>query len=281
VLPPRAPLTPSSPVTGSITRLALFVSSIRLANQSGGAVRYDPLALTDEWLSILNDLLANPLPLRETKTGENLFFGGRNNDVLIVRIVDYYMAKQSLHKDTHTIPSPGTNSWEAALRIAGLLYIKELFADWPRNIGSYAVLLALLQQHPEAIICETFVDINIDPALGTGGGTDGSDIWGPEPASQRRAVLVFICLFGNTACLIANENEGRYEKGHVYSREIYQRGLRLTLGLPDSNGEMGMGGDLPVKDEDLLLLKVLDMRNIKGEAWDDKTELEKLLRENL
>ncbi|KAK4448580.1 hypothetical protein QBC34DRAFT_381141 [Podospora aff. communis PSN243] len=269
----------SSPVAGSITSLALFVASIRLANQSGGAIRYDPFALTDEWLSIMNDLLANPLPLRETKTGENPFVGGRNNDVLIVRTVDYYMANQRLHKDAHIVPSPGTNSWEAALRIAGLLYIKELFADWPRNIGGYAVLLALLQQHMEIIIRETFVDVNIDPALGNGRErADKSNIWVPETASQRRAVLIFLCLFGSTACLTANENEGRYEKGDVYSREIYQRGLRLALGL---SGETSMRGYLPVKDEDLLLLKVLDMRNIKGEAWDDKSELEKLLREDL
>ncbi|KAK0622879.1 hypothetical protein B0T14DRAFT_155463 [Immersiella caudata] len=277
-------LPPASPVTSSLTTLSLFTSSIRLANQSGGAVRYDPLALTDEWLSIMNDLLANPLPLRESKVGENPFVGGRSSDVLIARTVDYYMANQRLHKDSHITPTPGTNSWEAALRIAGLLYIKNLFPEWPRNIGGYAVLLALLQQHLEAILRETFVDANTDPGLGDGRSErDEPSTCREEAASQRKAVLIFLCLFGNTACLIANENEGRYEKGDVYSREVYHRGLRLALGVTGDNTEhLGMGeGDLSMKDEDFLLLKVLDIRNIKGEVWDDRVELEKVLKEDL
>ncbi|KAK0645883.1 hypothetical protein B0T16DRAFT_148495 [Cercophora newfieldiana] len=275
-----SPLVPhSSPVINTITSLCLFVACVRLAYQSGGAVWYDPHAFTDEWLSITYDLLAKPSPLRESTVGENPYVGGRTGDTPIIRTADHYMANQRLRKDAHIIPAPGTHDWEAALRIAGLLYLKELIPDLPQNLGGYAVLLVLLRHHLEAIIQDMAldVDVNIDPALVTGDAdSEISAVCRVDARAQRKAVLVFLCVVGNTVSLIANENEGRYEKGDVYERGVYQRGLRLALGVD------GEGGNPPARNEgDLLLLKVLDMRNIKEEKWDDRVAVEELLVEGL
>lgn len=136
----------------------------------------------------------------------------------VMRTVEKYMAIHRLHKDAHVIPAPGTHDMEAALRIAGLLYIKELFPDWPRNLDGYAVLLALLRYHLEAIMRDTLIDTDL--ALDAEG--DGDKLVSRmDTTSRQKGVLIFLCILGNTACLIANE---KYEKG------IHTRGRFTSAG---------------------------------------------------
>jgi len=274
LLGPLLPLFSLTPA--SLTSLSLLASAVRLASQSAGAVSYDAYALTDEWLSVTYDLLAKPAPLREIEVGENPFVGGRTNDMSGMSTAETYMANHRLYENAHIVPAAGTHDLEAALRIAGLLYLKELLPDWPRNIGGYAVLLTLLQYHLESIMREGLTD----PALHAQKDRE-SAVSRVDSSSQRKATLIFLCLMGNTACLFGNENEGRYEKGDPYPRDVYQRCLRNVLGVEGNCEGAQMRIEDLVQEEDLLLLKVLDMRNIKGEDWDDRVAMQELLVEEL
>lgn len=295
-------LPPSSPVPAVLASLSILASTVRLARHSAGAVAFDPHHLNEESLSVAHQLLTNPCPLREAcgDGDDNPFIsGGSNSSAPSARPVDSYMANHRLRPGAHIVPWAGSDSLEAALRISGLLYLKELLPDWPRNLGGYAVLLELLRQHVDAVMLQGAIDPLLDMYGGGGGGNDddpyceyyshtpvrGRDTttasWkdaafiaaSPKDAHERRrAALVFVCLVGNTVSLVADQNEGRYLPGDRYRRDVYQRCLRDVL---------GGGGETMRRESDFALLRLLDMRNIKGEKWDDRVALENLLEEHL
>ncbi|KIH92984.1 hypothetical protein SPBR_02317 [Sporothrix brasiliensis 5110] len=100
-----------------------------------------------------------------------------------------------------TPSSPTSTCLEPAMRIGGILYLKEFFPDFPRNLGGYAILLHLLRWH-----------------LGEG------DVFDVSLLTNRsaRALLLWICLVGDTVSRLANNNEERRNPVEQYDRRVFR-----------------------------------------------------------
>lgn len=307
------PLRVSSPVIASLSALSVFASAVRLARCSSSAVLFDPHAFTDEWLGVSHALVTWPGSLRE---GTAIPFVGNGPDSKdnATSSADRYLANQRLRSDVPIIPA-GPLGAGSALRIAGLLYLKELLPDWPRNLGGYAVLLSLLRSHLEGILdtmrverawkripaatAVTFDDGFVDPHLRRDGDKThtkpgyGTSLTTRETSpvslsvASLRPIIIFLCLTGNLLSLIGDENEARYTPAERYPRSIFQRCLREVLCHSDADGaKQGFGSRAEVEDEsigeeDLVLLRLFDLRDIRGERWDDRAAVRELLMEEL
>ncbi|KAK3940520.1 hypothetical protein QBC46DRAFT_364055 [Diplogelasinospora grovesii] len=114
---------------------------------------------------------------------------------------------------------------EAALRVAGLLYLKELLPDYPRNIGGYAVLLELLATHLTKILHEDHANTErapvsvsrkgkqketIDPQLrnkdNKAQGSSSNNAGQQQKARMmKKAVVLWLCVVGDRVARIAGE----------------------------------------------------------------------------
>ncbi|KAK3313441.1 hypothetical protein B0H66DRAFT_351686 [Apodospora peruviana] len=162
------PLHIDAAVIGSLSALSLLWSSVGFARSSSGAVVFDPHAFTDELLAMKHSLVTQPSPLQQAESGRPHALSnpyeipgsadstasssnskaGSGNEI--------YMGSHRLRSSARIIPSRlGLGGpLEPALRISGLLYLKELLPTWPRNFGGYAVLLELLVGHLRTLLDE-------------------------------------------------------------------------------------------------------------------------------
>lgn len=151
------PLRISREVVDALCSLSLFASAIRVAGNSPGTITFDPHSFTDEWLAITHTLLTRPGPLRDAPSGldEDPFwstvYDGAGDDA--GSQVQSHIAPHRLRPSVAIAPPPsGPGGVEPALRIAALLFLKDLLPDWPRNLGGYDVLLSLLRYHLREIM---------------------------------------------------------------------------------------------------------------------------------
>ncbi|KAK5663924.1 hypothetical protein OQA88_135 [Cercophora sp. LCS_1] len=264
-----SPLGVTPPVITALSSLALFASAVRVARQSNGTVTFDPDALTDEYLAVMHALVTWPGPLRDSSERNPFVSNGEGKK----SEADKYMANHRLRDDVEVTPPAGEAGVESALRIAALLYLKELLPDWPRNLGGYGVLIKLLGLNLEAVLDgmvvededEMIVGLRLSSRRRRGSGASSS--LGRERVDSLRSVLVFLALVGGLMAGVADENEGR-EGEERYERGIYTRCLREGLGF--------VGGD-DVVEEDLAIVRLFDLRNLKGEGWDVRDAVGDLL----
>ncbi|KAK0718347.1 hypothetical protein B0T26DRAFT_327166 [Lasiosphaeria miniovina] len=345
-------------VIDALTLLSLLGSSISLARQSAGSVAFDPHAFTEEYLAVMHALVTQPGPLRDGSIAPftsnpypNMPDTTSNNSGAVTR-TENYMANHRLQHSVAITPaglSPA-GPVEPALRIVGLLFLKELLPDWPRNLGGYAVLLSLLRGH----ICElmhsytagraieehssrdndyhTFVGggpasrgglaeggMEIDPDLldpllqsdkrhkgGIKGRQQGHhpskqhdagltmtaeqnklDLDADErergplaatDAAELKSLIIWLCLIGNLVSLIADENECRQADVERYPRGVYRDCLRQVLVLDAASDDIDALFDA-LTHNDLVMLRLFDVRSIRGDGWDDKAALKALFVE--
>ncbi|CAK7568051.1 MAG: hypothetical protein SEPTF4163_006031 [Sporothrix epigloea] len=112
---------------------------------------------------------------------------------------------------------------EPAMRICGILYLKEFVPDFPRNLGGYAILLHILRSH-------------------LGGGSD-SNLFALTHSellidSHARALLLWICLVGDTVSRLADGNEERNISGEQYDRRVFRDRL---VDLVRTSGQADQG----------------------------------------
>ncbi|KAK4123241.1 hypothetical protein N657DRAFT_453223 [Parathielavia appendiculata] len=150
-------------VIASLVSLSTFVSAIRSAREFPGTKDFDPHAFTEEWQALTLALLTRPQPLRAAQcpsqclsNDANPYSTGSAGPASPgASLAQNYMSNHRLLPTAHIVPatphSPAGHL-EPALRIAALLYLKELLPDWPRNLGGYAVFLSLLRHHISEII---------------------------------------------------------------------------------------------------------------------------------
>ncbi|KAK4216640.1 hypothetical protein QBC37DRAFT_370737 [Rhypophila decipiens] len=158
------PLRIDSTVIDALSSLSLFSASVKLARSSSGAVTLEPHAFTAEWLAVKHLLVTQPRPLRDqmAATAKPSLFNPfkvpgtdtpTTSNAIIAGEGDLYIGSHRLQPGVPVIPAelgPG-GPLEPALRIACLLYQKELLPNWPRNLGGYAVLLKLLNEHMRSL----------------------------------------------------------------------------------------------------------------------------------
>ncbi|KAJ4304051.1 hypothetical protein N0V88_001660 [Collariella sp. IMI 366227] len=142
------PLNINPEVIAALSSFSALASSIRLARESPGTVAYDPHAFTEEWLFILHALLTWPGPLRlinpDDPASINLYTTGSpdNTNSCPASPTEGFTAHHRLIPSAQLNPAslgPGGHL-EPALRIAALLYLKELLPDYPQNVGGPAPL---------------------------------------------------------------------------------------------------------------------------------------------
>ncbi|KAK4184173.1 hypothetical protein QBC35DRAFT_66174 [Podospora australis] len=293
------PLQVSPEVIGALASLAAFTSAVRMARDSGRTVAFDPHAFTEEWQTIMQVLITRPRPLREVKSADhpssNPYWSGMSSSRSSEgssssgAAAENYMENHRLrHGVVPVVPAaplgPGGHV-EPALRIAALLFLKELLPDWPRNLGGYAVLLSLFQQHLQGIL-QAFTGSSrssskkkgksgnvshnlLDPLLLAGSHGSSSPV-----AAALKPVIIFLALVGNMSSLLGSENEGRYEEeGDQYPRGVYADCLRYIAGIGD---EESIG--LLEEEGDFVVLRMFDLRHIRGqEGWDERVAMGELL----
>ncbi|KAL2200915.1 hypothetical protein P885DRAFT_73265 [Corynascus similis CBS 632.67] len=237
-----SPLLIDSKVVEALSSLATLASAIRRARQSAGTVVFDPHAFTEEWQAITYTLLTQPWPLRELQPDDPSSmnpYSSTTSNPTDLPTEGSYISDHRLLPFAHIAPSAipsAAGPLEPALRIAALLYLKELLPDWPRNLGGYAVLLSLLRHHlAEVIQLHSFSEppgrhaSSTTPSgaraptsvIGSSSSTSrrgdkrpsrSLPIRNPAPASASSpiiAVTVFLCLVGDTVSRMADANEGR------------------------------------------------------------------------
>jgi hypothetical protein len=149
-----SPMHTSPLVVANLACLANFAAATNLARASGGAVKFDPHPYTDELVGVTHNLLTQPAPLRDDDDPLNSPFAtavaGEN-----------YFHNHRLRRDLEvpvTVSSASRNGpggpLEPALRIAGLLFLKELIPDSPHNFGGYSVLLELLAECMRRVLAQ-------------------------------------------------------------------------------------------------------------------------------
>jgi hypothetical protein len=356
------PLKINDVVCTSLTSLSILTAALRLSRLSGGAITFEPHEFTDEYICTMHQLVTDPCPLRAPSSpGLGVMAdaiinpyssnssvrqsspGGSSDSSAATSIT--FMADHRLRPGIPVIPTevgPG-GPVEPALRIAGLLYLKEILPEWPRNIGGYAVLLSLLRSHLYDLLDKmkkegTFkaggggkgddskqkqspsgADDLVDSSLRFGGSAKNA---GKQAANEAettpkgttakslRAALVFVCLMGDLVSLIGDRNEHRIEPDDRYPRAIFRHCLREALGLPpretgpeptpaaaaataategeplqaeaaEKEEEEDINIHELVKEEDLLFLRLFDLRIFQGEDWDDREALRAVLAGNL
>ncbi|KAK4249608.1 hypothetical protein C7999DRAFT_39272 [Corynascus novoguineensis] len=274
-----SPLLIHSKVIEALSSLATLASAIRRARQSAGTVVFDPHAFTEEWQAITYALLAQPWPLRELQPDDpssmNPYSSTTSNPTDSPTEVSYISDHRLLpfaHIAPSVVPS-AAGPLEPALRIAALLYLKELLPDWPRNIGGYAVLLSLLRRHlAEVIQLHSFSELpgrhastppsgaraptivagssSSTPRRGDKKSSGPLPIRNPAPAPAASPIIagtVFLCLVGDTACQVVvtdekdDDDDDDEENGNDdedcgndrYPRNVYRDCLRRVAGLAD------------------------------------------------
>ena len=224
-----APLRVHPAVISSLTSLSLLGSLIRLArypSDQHSVVLFDPHSFTEEWLGVMHALITQGGPLRgdddaATNPNWNPFHQpSESRPAYISSIVHHvpcvprtgeYMTDHRLKPSVAIMPAPlgPAGALEPALRIIGLLFVKELLPDWPRSFGGYAVLLSLLRGHVERILDDL-----------AGGGWDegvteeGEQWWEAKcmTADQASAVVDTLDLDGGVADAPPPNRWGGYTK---------------------------------------------------------------------
>ncbi|KAK3368181.1 hypothetical protein B0H63DRAFT_528556 [Podospora didyma] len=303
------PLHVHSTVTEALSSLSLLSSSIRLARQSSGTVVFDPHAFTEEYLAIMHALLTQPAPLRNAHAYSSNPYsnppdatdssGGSGTTTR----TENYMANHRLKPSIPVTPAEygPAGPIEPALRIAGLLFLKELLPDWPRNLGGYAVLLSLLRDHITEFrrIYVTSVwqgqgnsqrgsrgrrsreeiDPNLlDPLLrAEENNRSNRGSYTEDALKSMKPLITWLCLVGNLVSLVADENECRNHLDDQYPRAVYRDCLRDLTGLCGGGYDdiQEWTGD----DHTGVMLRLFDLRIIRGDGWDDADALKGLLEE--
>lgn len=230
----------STQTINNIISLSIFARALMLAqnSQSTRSIVFDPYAVTEEWQWCQYQFICSPKSLRS-----------RNRH------------------DSNPRSCLGVSSVELALRACAVLYTKEMVfcRDWPRNLSGYSVPLNFILKHVEAICRCSGTKSLADH--------DSSLILSTNPNSEygtlAKPVLIWICLFASALSCIANHNEDRHGLNQ-YDCSMYRACLIDVVGLATKHIDT-------LSDEDLLLCRILDLRHIIGQEWDDRLGLKRLL----
>ncbi|KAK4198161.1 hypothetical protein QBC40DRAFT_341447 [Triangularia verruculosa] len=222
----------------TLNALANFSSAIHLARQSpDNSVKFDPYVFTEELQSITYDLLTIPAPLdQDTRADRHLQLNTEGN------------LAENL--------SP-------ALRIASLLFLKDLLPEYPRNLGGYSTLLKLLRQY-----LQSTTHIYSEAPTDNAGEELVAPRLGQHPLTPAlRKVLIFLCLIGDISTHAADKNSCRHddpdtrpsEQGdeHEQSKEVFRECL---LSIHDSQHNIG--------GEDLEFARLFNLgESVDEEGW--------------
>ena len=268
----------SSSVTTSVSDLSKLVRAYAYAKTSR-VITFNPNAFTEEYQAVQYGLVCEPRPLRSGARPGTPEAEADPIDTSWLKTEDYI--KNHHATLAPVVPARHDNVLEPLLRICCLLYLKELLPDFPRNLGGYGILLSLLTHHLRQIIDEhrlktigrRFVPTTeelLDPRLLDLVNQEGDDNW-EEKLRAMKPVLMWVCLIGNLTSLIGDKNECRFGTDR-YDRSPFNECLAEVVGLSIETVD-------DLTEDDLALCRLLAIKWVQGEKWDDRSALKRILME--
>ncbi|CAK7275132.1 hypothetical protein SEPCBS57363_006523 [Sporothrix epigloea] len=242
-------------VASTLGSLCVFVQAVQLATnlaKTAVPLPLDPYCFSEELYWLQYHLVSQPGPLRQDVPRQDVAAAhdaetaalrhSQASQVQTVQVnrpnillpVDSNRLQTESYIDNHRAPlaalylvpaapvAPST-LLEPAMRICSILYLKEFVPDFPRNLGGYAILLHILRSH-----------------LGGGSGSDLFALTHSEllTNSHARALLLWICLVGDTVSRLADGNEERNVSGEQYDRRVFRDRL---VDLVRTSGQVEQG----------------------------------------
>ncbi len=277
-------------VAQTLCQLCVFVHATQLTAElakTAVPLPLDPFCFSEElyWIQYL--LVSQPAPLRKAVAphdaaaahhAETAALCGANPllpvDTSSLATESYVRNHRAPLAALYIVPAdltpPSTTALEPALRIGGILYLKEYIPDFPRNIGGYSILLHLLRNHL---------------------GSSAAELASLLANRSARAVLLWLCLVGDTVSRIANTNEQRDKPAEQYDRRVYRAriaDLVSTRILVDGGADNGDGVEAvdtinSLPDSDWALCRLLSLGSIQalqaGGPWSDQQAVANILQE--
>ena len=259
----RALLSPcgiSTQTISSITSLSIFANALTLAQncRPPDSVVFDPYVITEEWQWCQYQLICSPNILRS----------------------DVPATMCGCHDSGHCMSLRGSDvrlsletSIEPVLRTCALLYIKEMVfcRDWPRNLSGYSIPLDFVFRHVKAI-CHYHSRKNL-----TARHIDKDDSRTSRLSNRQntdygafmKPILIWICLFASAVSLIAQRNMDHHQSDQ-YDCSVYRTCVVDVVGLEAQDIDA-------LSEDDLVLCRLLDLRHITNQEWDDRIGLKSLL----
>ncbi|CAK7217647.1 hypothetical protein SCUCBS95973_003225 [Sporothrix curviconia] len=252
-------------VAATLGSLCVFVQAVQLAAdlaKTATPLPLDPYCFSEEMYWLQQSLVSQPGPLRQDVAPQDAAAaldaetaalrhapqpaqvvqpvqgGARPNTLLPVdtsrlQTESYVRNHRAPLAALYLIPAapvaPST-CLEPAMRICGILYLKEFFPDFPRNVGGYAILLHILRSHLGSGV------------VGNVGNVDNG-LFALSHAAlltnpHARALLLWICLVGDTVSRLANGNEERSIPSEQYDRRVFRDRL---VDLVRTSGQVERG----------------------------------------
>ncbi|CAK7204915.1 hypothetical protein SEUCBS139899_007677 [Sporothrix eucalyptigena] len=229
-------------VSQTLGSLCVFVQAVQLAadlSKTAAPLPLDPYCFSEELYWLQYHLVSQPGPLRQDVAPQDAA-AAHNAEAAAMQPnlpstspsptprpntllpVDTSRLQTESYVRNHRAPlaalyivpaAPATSTTtllEPAMRICGILYLKEFFPDFPRNLGGYAILLHILRWH----LCD-------GPASTLFADTHTALLTNP----CARALLLWICIVGDTVSRLANGNEERSSPLEQYDRRVFRERL--------------------------------------------------------
>lgn len=266
----------STAVGRTLGELCVFVQAVQLCAdlaKTAAPLPLDPYCFSEELYWLQYHLVSQPTPFREEQPQTP---GNQDADMADFNApspspsttastqlpVDTSNLETESYVRNHRAPlaklfivpaalAPGTTVLEPVMRICGILYLKEYFPDFPRNIGGYAILLYMLRYHLSKVDDALLLNRN------------------------ARAMLVWACLMGDTVSRLANGNEQRYSDTEQYDRSIFRDRLvdlvSTSPDVPTFNGESLTADVDGLLSSDWAVCRLLDLSKIHQQGvWNDR-----------
>ncbi|EPE07300.1 hypothetical protein F503_07951 [Ophiostoma piceae UAMH 11346] len=269
----------STAVGRTLGELCVFVQAVQLCAdlaKAAAPLPLDPYCFSEELYWLQYHLVSQPGPFREEQPQSSEYqesdmadFGTPSPSPSTPRPntqlpVDTSNLETESYVRNHRAPlaalfivpaalAPGTTVLEPVMRICGILYLKEYFPDFPRNIGGYAILLHMLRYQLSKVDDSMLLNRN------------------------ARAMLVWACLMGDAVSRLANVNEQRYSDTEQYDRSVFRDRLVDLIStspeVPESTfEELTPGGGVDgLLSSDWAVCRLLDLSKIHQQGvWNDR-----------
>lgn len=254
----------SREVVENIVSVAIFGQNWSAAYAKHAMV-FEPHPMMEEFYALQHYLFSVPGPLRDSGDVEEL----TRNLALDCENPPQSEGCTSLPQRSLSCQGPAVNKrLEHTLRIAVLLFLNQQGRDAAMGDSACIPLLTLLTQDLQLIVAELqkqrASEISNDPVLLPDFGM----------AATMRPVLIWICLVAHTLQVVNNFYGAECYETRRQGGSVYRDVLLEVLGPAADDVAL-------LEEDDLEVCRVLDVRILRGEKWDEHAALRSILGHSL
>ena len=266
-------------IAQSIQDLALFTNTIKMGRTANfRSLLFDPYSLGEEYLWVQDQLVRYPGALRDGSIIE------RSGMPPVWTLGDDKTQSASLCltapaiSQTPPIPAPAANMLDPVVRIAGILYIEEIFQEL-RSMAPYAIPISLLNYQLRLIVGRVQARLDASTFSEQISTTSPLSIEDDDLASieHLRPVLIWVC---TVAYAIANilDKERWTPLWKMVDRTAYQDCIAVLLS--SGSGTVPSAAEVDTLPEsDFALCEVLPVSQLASVRSDEKTLLKEIVRD--